>query len=308
MNYGTNYTHFSPPTGNTGQQGVICTYHLNRALAQQQLGQMRANGLTAIRIPMEINAAEELGGLEDGWNLKLTTDSWLVPQEQTNLQNLLADIKAYGFSYVEVGPGASGYVLSPYNWKNLNGQWFRMAKFFEQMRPIIQSYGFPEWSYDLCGEWIDPNNDVVMAYAKTIWTWYTTEFWLGKRCEDATISFTPEPQNIKAVLDVFRGLDPTGPVNWPKQLQIHIYGESEGSVFGSAHEALEYALDGLPMDAHDNCEIAIGEMYDVRDKTSLAEIQRAVKDNPSWKWKHMIQWPEMRPGVNTSPALEGVEG
>lgn len=97
MTYGLNYTHLAAPGTPTGQWGVVHEYHLHRAIAQQQLAQMRSAGMTDIRIPMFIWASEELGNLEDGFTLKLYGSS-LDAQRQENLINLVADARAAGIS------------------------------------------------------------------------------------------------------------------------------------------------------------------------------------------------------------------
>lgn len=322
MRYGFNYTHFTAPTPArmTSQQGVVKTYNANRTLAQDQLGLAVKNGLKAIRIPLFMLAAEDLGGvngLEDGFTLKLTKDSLLADQEMANLLTLLHDVKSAGFEYVEVGPGAAGQTLSPYEWAkqkiDLGTRWQRMANFIAKLRPVMLAMGYPEWSFDLCGEWIDPNVPLVVEYAATIWTWYTTAFWLGQRCTDATISFTAEPQNLRALASVFRGTNPGGVVNWPKQLQVHIYGIEQGSIYSSSYQELDTVMktlggiddsDSLWTGAPADCLISVGETYDYRDITNAAEVDRAIQDNPDWNYLHVLQWPIMRPGVNSSPALE----
>lgn len=315
--FGCNYTHFAPPTDLSKQMGVLATYSDNRTLAQEQIGQMRANGQTCMRIPSWVWAAEE-SFIADGWVIAMNPDSTLDDVRAKNLALLLADIKAAGFTWVEFGYGAMGVTLSPVNgtapWTGeLGDRWKRGADFIAWIRQnFLVPSGIP-FRIDLAGESI-PTLDTettLMEYVQTLWTWYTTAYSLGKRCQDATISFVPDPEAIKNLPTVFRGDDPNGLVNWP-DLETHVYGAEDVPGWGSAYTVLCAVLDSLDAFlAPPETLVDVGETYSFRDLSTVAGLLRSANDRPKRKVNRLLSWPMTRAGELAGQAFDaapGVEG
>ncbi len=296
MTYGSNYTHFAPPTAPTGQLGVVHEYHLHRPLAQQQLAEMRAAGLTDLRIPMYILAAEELGGLEDGFTLKLYGSSFDA-QRQQNLVNLIADARAAGFTWISLGPGAAGNILGPSNWTAFDeAAWERWG-------------GFVNWCHSLPVDVVDLGEvigfgSVVTQWAQRTWAWATA----GWGNAAVTIGLTSGVQNVDAALSVYKGSDQTGPVDWPAEIGLHLYGPvpfpGHGSFYsiGSLMIAELLAL-GMPLVT----KISIHERTDFSDVVTNAEQARLIADYSQVNWTRSLQWPMVLGGGQfaMSPPVRG---
>lgn len=294
---GLNYTHFAPPAGETGQLGVVHEYHLHRPTAQAQFAQMRAAGMTDLRIPLYVMAQEELGGLENGFTLKLYGSS-LDGQRQENVVNLMADAKAAGFEWISLGPGPAGEVLGMSNWTVFDqAAYDRWGQFLVWIRSLGPD------QIDL-GEMINPGLPVMMRFAQTLWGWATVSW--GNAVP--TIGLTAGGQNATAAPGVYRGLDQSGPINWPEEIGLHLYGpvpfRGHGSFYSIGCLMLnELLTQGMPL----TTKLSIHERYDFIDATTNAETARLITDYPQLNWARVLQWP-MLTGTGqfaTSPCLTG---
>lgn len=304
--YGCNYTHFAPPKSEAEQFGVVYLYDKNRALIQNQLGQMRQNGQTCIKIPLYYWPAESAipPYVPDGFLLGLygnTFDS----QRMQNVQSLFADINAAGFTYLEVSFLPAGGVLSPSDSAFDPNSWTRTALLIDAIRPLASGCGVPKVMFDLVGEGIPTNAQAnLRTFSQTIWGWYTAgKFPNGAAVTDATISFVPTREIISNIPGVFQG-------NWPAQLQPHVYGAMYEDGWGSAYSVLCGVCDELDrIGAPAGIEIEVGETYAFRDLTTIAGLLRAAHDRPGHNIRRVLMWPMVRPSINdeqASPPLEGI--
>lgn len=306
MIYGFNFTHLSnlnaTPEAKPGMEGVVSTYHLprNRDRAVAIMKQAQANGLQAIRIPLWIGPAEDFieKGLNDGYLLNLQTDSFLIPQEWTNLQNFLDDVASLNFTFVEIGPGYAEGRLNPFSWTTIEGNWNRPAMLLANLRTIMLARKWQKFSIDLAGELIRPDFPVVLQYAATVWDWYCYDRrQAGQSVTDGSISCIADPGLIAGIPQVFKGY-------WPWKVGIHPYNPEPGVAWNSSFDAINGTIAGLRLaGVPDSVEKHIDETYDFRDVTNCAGIQRGLDANPSMPFTVVQQWAVMRGQPNTSPAI-----
>ncbi len=296
---GANLTHLRPParpTGDTDQWGAVATWHAHATEGVRILQQMRSAGMTSLRIPLVCVAEEELGTLRDGFTLALTQDSRLDAQSGQNLAAIVGAAREEGFDWVCVGPGGEGRILGASNWPDLGTRWERLGN----LVPWI--LGIPGVDCVDLGELIIPSQPVVMAYARTVWTWATTAYGNTR----VTMGLTAGVANAIACADVYQGLDPVGLVNWPKELGLHLYGptdiKGEGSLYSIGSQMIA-RLDDLGCTSR----LAIHEMFDWRDKTSLAEARALVRDTGEERWARVLEWPILPGQVDfgCAPSLTG---
>jgi hypothetical protein len=200
------------------RNSVISRYHLDESVIKSQLTQMRAAGMQSLGLPLLMMQGGE-GPFID-WK-----DGALTPRNGTNLQALVRFAKSIGFDDFLVAPQF-------YNEHDLRQPAFAQnrEKFYDDnmslincVKTIMDTEG-AETFYDLCTEGVGDKRGSCEWYCQRAWTDWTGYYWPdGVICWDATISIVPSQGNISAMPAIFRGLDPTGPVNWPGIYNFHPY-------------------------------------------------------------------------------------
>jgi hypothetical protein len=167
---------------------------------------------------------------------------------------------------------------------------------------------FVEWLATLgadqidLGELIDPSRPVMIQYAQALWAWGTVSY--GNKL--LTIGLTAGIQNAAAAPSVYRGPDQSGPVNWPDEIGLHLYGPvpfpGHGSFYSIATLMLQRLLAfGMPK----TIKLSIHERYDFSETITNAEMARLIADYPDFNWTRILQWPLDSAGRNTSPPVRG---
>jgi hypothetical protein len=206
--------------------GIIKTYHQVgvRATVRALLAKDRAEGHTAVRVMI--------------WHMSYPgTHNWGViptsfpPPYPTNLANYVADIKAAGFTWLEIafGPQWQNSPIEP-NWapSTITTNWGLM----QRVRATVESV-WPGALYDLQNEGgahdgIEAN---LARYLSSIWTWWRASYGLAR----ATVSF-----HSGRWVNLLEALEPD-----PTWYEVHVY-DAHGAPFA------------VPMDTK---RVVVGETY-----------------------------------------------
>lgn len=291
--FGSNYTHYAPNPDLGHQPGVVANYHQTQAasrvrdLCSGQLTAMRANGQTCISIPLYHKLSSDFA--PDGFTLELTDAGGLDPQRFQNFTNLLADIKAAGFTWFEVRFLPAGVLLN---------DWEKEAVFIDGMRSFIRAVGLP-YLIDVFGEGTGD-------FARNLWTWYTAAYFPGGLAvTDASISVAVSKTNVNNLPQIFSR-------NWPTEILLDVYGETDDQGWGSTYSTICGALAALEAGGvPKSIPVSINERWPFTNQMMTEEIARAMKDNPAWQLARQLQWPNVW-GVNegnnelASPTLGGI--
>jgi hypothetical protein len=208
-------------------KGVVARYHLDQAVIDGQLADLRAAGADGISLSLWLYAGVGVNDQFLDWS-----GGQLAPQMQANLVALLERIKAYGFSWVQIVPQFYGVNDFRNAWTAdfMTTRYPENSGFLFSLPALLNSIGLP-YLIDLCAEVTNG------PYPQRLWIDWTCWFWPdGVPCWDATMSFLPDAASIAALPSVFSG-------NPPAILAPHIYGADPQKVYDGLQAA---GLGGRP--------------------------------------------------------------
>lgn len=221
------------------QQGkhVIARYHLDTAEIDAAAAKLLAAGADGLSLSLWLRKNAVALGLGDQY-LDWDGMGALVPQMQANLVAFLASMKRIGFNFVQIVPQFYGpndfrqWGKNPdgslvFKQAEANGNWTLVVL----LAALCQAAGL-NYLIDGCAEVAAADGSVSSYYAKWLWTNITAWFYPeGVPCWNFTMSFLSDVQSIAGLPDLFRGVNPGGPVNAPVYLNPHIYGADPQAVY-----------------------------------------------------------------------------
>lgn len=252
--------------------GVVNSFHKAPEDISEQLRAMYDGGQRRLRIPLFHRRGPESGTLMD------STGGDLSAQNRRNLTDLLAAIKRAGFEEIQVSFIPSGG-NTPFDWPEWNPDLYQEnLSIVRNLRPIIADAGV-HYRLDLYNEAIPTTGqEVLLQYARTLWTDYTAEF--GK---DDTVGFSTiaNPDRVRRIPEVYGD-------NPPYLFDFHFYFNDQLDEYGKFTEThrllteMGYAKEGW----------TIGEMH-YNDPVAADLLSRAIADTGRTVY-YALQWPWTR--------------
>src|SRR3954447_9286118 len=193
--------------------GVIPNYDKadGQSAIKDELAQMIASGQRRLRIGIFHGHGFDTGTVMD------STGGDLSPPNRRNLADLLAAVKAAGFTQIEVAFHPEGPAVG--DWTRWNQALYdENWSLIRQLRPLIRAAGLPYW-LDLSNEAIPTaQQPLVRRYSRTLWGDYTRAF--GR---DDTVGFSVigDPAHVSQIPTVY-GTTP------PRVFDVHFYGGTSG--------------------------------------------------------------------------------
>jgi hypothetical protein len=285
---GSNYAWYKVyPECQPGPYGVIANYHLAKAVVDQQLRALYANGQRRLRIP--IYHGRSLGG---GTNLE-SRNGKLTPQCRENLQNLLAEIRSIGFSEIIVGFFPQGY-NQPVRWTAFQPDLYEENwSLVRNLRPLIVAAGIP-YRIDLANEASpNPRQPIVLEYCQRLWNQYAAAY---GTTDTVGFSIIPDAGRLQ-VLPAIYGDSAFGNHGAPPVLDLHFYKDPKAR-FKTAVSILRDAGYRQPW--------ILGESYfnDSGEAKALRKAIHATHQNVLF----LLQWPLASGSachdVNLAPPLD----
>jgi hypothetical protein len=242
-----------------------------RATIESELAAMIASGQRKLRIGIFHGHGFDTGTVMD------STGGDLSAENRRNLGDLLAAVKAAGFTQVEIAFHPEGPAVREWtDWRQdlFDENW----KLIRNLRPLIRAAGLP-YLIDLSNEAIPTlRQPLVLRYARNLWTNYTRAF--GR---DDTVGFSVigDPAHVNEIPDVY-GRSP------PFVLDVHFYGGTSGmdeqQLFRTADEMMRARGLRQPW--------IVGEaFYDDPEAARLLARAIAAGSRPVW---YLTQWPLTR--------------
>jgi hypothetical protein len=247
-------------------KGAIARYHLDTAVIESQLSNLRDSGADGISLSLWLMKDVVKLGMSDtflDWN-----GGQLTTQMQFNLTEIFASLKSHGFNWVQIVPQFYG-PNDFRQWPSWNETLYLENKnFLFGLPDLLNQAGLP-YLIDLCAEVTNG------PYPQRLWIDWTCWFWPdGVPCWDATMSFLPDPASIAALPSVFSG-------NYPVILAPHIYGYDPQKVFDSVNAA---GLGGRPW--------ILGEDYSLAPTdTAFAAARRQFIATTKQPIMRVCPWP-----------------
>lgn len=266
---GVNYPFYAVPQPGARIPGVIANWPSQKEVIQGQLQQMRANGCTRLRLPIE--HIHDAG--DDGFAVS-STGGQLAGVQLDSFCALLAAIKTAGFSHLEVAffptwtndprcwqsPGAwntPGYgtcFAAPQGGTPVYGPWYQENwNFVVNVRALLVAAGLP-FVLDLNNEGITPG---TADYARRLWVDYGCTFGTA---DTIGLSVVPTLENLAVAPSTWNG-------NPPWALDVHIYNNMY-STFMSVVTWMR--ANGLA-----NAELHVGECF-YNDPVCAQQFQQGI--------------------------------
>ena len=210
-------------------KGTIARYHLDTAEITDCLAAIRAGGADGISLSLWLMKNAVALGAGDTY-LDWDGAGNLTLQMQTNLENLLAAIKAAGFNWVQLAPtfwNENDPRKNPWPSMDLAGAppYYTGNWLFLGSLPALCTAAGLAYIIDVCPECNDvwDTNPGLQLYGKRVWMDTTTWFYQGgEPCWNFSVSFIPG--NYKPVTALFQG-------NPAAILLPHIYGTEQQAVY-----------------------------------------------------------------------------
>jgi hypothetical protein len=281
---GSNFNWYTISGCNREPYGVIANYHLARAQIDNALDAVRASGQDRLRIGIFHGRGLNTGTVMDSSGGNLSS------QNRKNLTDLLATIKAKGFSEVMIAFHPQGPNV-PLTWPSWNEDLYQENwNLIYNLRPIIKNSGLL-YRIDLMNEGTPTSSQsMLLQYAQRLWADYTYRM----RIEDGA-SNNPYGKNDTLGFSIIgSSLDRIGRVpaiyngNVPHLFSLHFYGDSSKSEyqqFVDAHNAMNSR--GLGPQGW-----IIGEAF-YQDTQAAQHFRNAI--NQTGRTVHYLtQWPLTR--------------
>lgn len=269
---GSNYNWYNIVGCNREPYGIIKNYHANgvRATVQNQLGQMYSSGQRRLRIALFHST-----NISTGTIVKFSGNN-LPAQQQTNLDNFLADMVNAGFVEIIFGFFTQGD-NDPRTWSSWNEyQYQRNWNLIVNIRNQLINSGI-QYRIDLLNEGTPaPSQTQLKSYARRLWTDYTLTF--GK---SDTVGFSiigNSAQNRVSTMPYIYNN------NYPYLFDVHFY-NNESSEFQAIHNQISSIGQG-------GKGWIVGEVFynDAQTATGLNQAIASTSQNVFF----LTQWPKTR--------------
>ncbi|HEY9132728.1 MAG TPA: hypothetical protein VIM98_13295 [Dyella sp.] len=257
-------------------------YHLNPALVDQQISNMRASGMDYVTLHIafdDLSVCTSNGSCNNGYSDwlwgELVDDSQyaLRSQQQQNLVSILQDIKKQGFRHVIVRFGNYG----PSGWSAWQEDEYQKAwnlivgvrsTVYAQLQGSVTTPIF-----DLNVEAVGDTRGQLPAYTQRLWSDYTFSFG-----NDDTVGFSMigDTGHLSYMSSAYGSIK-------PKMYALDIYGDVGQGLLASAQA----------MGAEAAKPIIIMETYD-NDVTTASQLQTTLSQNANLNVIALMQWQQGR--------------
>ena len=260
----------------------IGLYHLNPALVDMQVSNMRASGMDYVTLHIAFNDLSTCmsdGSCNNGYSdwlwgeLVDDSQSALRSQQQQNLISILQDIKKQGFRHVIVRFGNYG----PSGWSAWQEDEYQKAwNLIVNVRSTVYAQlqdSVTTPIFDLNVEAVGDTRGQLPAYTQRLWSDYTFSFG-----NDDTVGFSMigDAGHLSYLSSAYGSIK-------PKIYALDIYGDVGQGLLTSAQA----------MGAEASKPIIIMETYD-NDATTASQIQAALSQNTSLNVAALMQWQQGR--------------